>query len=160
VPFFVGEPIVGILLGRTGLGTCTPATFSFPAQVGFGLVKFVGRIRATSPKAAEDQRPRSNPDPKQTCCVFTRKHVDTQFSWAQSGAAACATHASLAIQDHTRDAAITGWPRLRTDAPPTAARLLTTSPRAGASLVLSQSASTDRLARACLARLPRSASSG
>jgi Kef-type K+ transport system membrane component KefB len=43
VPVVVGELFVGILLGRTGLGYLTAAdpTFSFLAEVGFGLVMFV-----------------------------------------------------------------------------------------------------------------------
>jgi len=43
VPVVVGELFVGILLGRTGLGYLNAAdpTFSFLAEVGFGLVMFV-----------------------------------------------------------------------------------------------------------------------
>lgn len=43
VPVVVGELIVGILLGRTGLGflDASDNTFSFLAEVGFGLVMFV-----------------------------------------------------------------------------------------------------------------------
>jgi Kef-type K+ transport system membrane component KefB len=43
VPVVVGELLVGILLGRTGLGylKSTDPTFAFLAEVGFGLVMFV-----------------------------------------------------------------------------------------------------------------------
>src|ERR1035437_6439892 len=43
VPVVVGELLVGIILGRTGLGylNATNPTFSFLAEVGFGLVMFV-----------------------------------------------------------------------------------------------------------------------
>jgi Kef-type K+ transport system membrane component KefB len=43
VPVVVGELFVGVLLGRTGLGYLNAAdpTFSFLAEVGFGLVMFV-----------------------------------------------------------------------------------------------------------------------
>ena len=43
VPVVVGELVVGILLGKTGLGylVASDPTFSFLAQVGFGLVMFV-----------------------------------------------------------------------------------------------------------------------
>jgi Kef-type K+ transport system membrane component KefB len=43
VPVVVGELFVGILLGRTGLGylDASDHTFSFVAEVGFGLVMFV-----------------------------------------------------------------------------------------------------------------------
>jgi Kef-type K+ transport system membrane component KefB len=43
VPVVVGELVVGILLGRTGLGylNASDPTFSFLAEVGFGLVMFV-----------------------------------------------------------------------------------------------------------------------
>ena len=43
VPVVVGELLVGIILGRTGLGYLDPSegTFSFLAEVGFGLVMFV-----------------------------------------------------------------------------------------------------------------------
>jgi len=43
VPVVVGELFVGIILGRTGLGYLNAAnpTFSFLAEVGFGLVMFV-----------------------------------------------------------------------------------------------------------------------
>jgi len=43
VPVVVGELTVGIMLGRTGLGylDATDHTFSFLAEVGFGLVMFV-----------------------------------------------------------------------------------------------------------------------
>ena len=43
VPVVVGELFVGILLGRTGIGylDATDHTFSFVAEVGFGLVMFV-----------------------------------------------------------------------------------------------------------------------
>ncbi len=43
VPVVVGELLVGIILGRTGLGylDASEQTFSFLAEVGFGLVMFV-----------------------------------------------------------------------------------------------------------------------
>ena len=43
VPVVVGELLMGILLGRTGLGylNASDTTFSFLAEVGFGLVMFV-----------------------------------------------------------------------------------------------------------------------
>ncbi len=43
VPVVIGELLAGILLGRTGLGYLTDSdpTFSFLAEVGFGLVMFV-----------------------------------------------------------------------------------------------------------------------
>ena len=43
VPVVIGELLVGILLGRTGLGylNASEPTFSFLAEVGFGLVMFV-----------------------------------------------------------------------------------------------------------------------
>ncbi|HEY8822335.1 MAG TPA: cation:proton antiporter [Dermatophilaceae bacterium] len=43
VPVVVGELLVGIILGRTGLGylDASDTTFSFLAEVGFGLVMFV-----------------------------------------------------------------------------------------------------------------------
>lgn len=43
VPVLVGELVAGILLGRTGLGylDTSDGTFSFLAEVGFGLVMFV-----------------------------------------------------------------------------------------------------------------------
>jgi Kef-type K+ transport system membrane component KefB len=43
VPVVIGELLVGILLGRTGVGYLKPAdpTFVFLAEVGFGLVMFV-----------------------------------------------------------------------------------------------------------------------
>jgi hypothetical protein len=43
VPVVVGELIMGILLGRTALGylDASDPTFSFLAEVGFGLVMFV-----------------------------------------------------------------------------------------------------------------------
>ena len=43
VPVVIGELLVGILLGRTGVGYLKPAdpTFAFLAEVGFGLVMFV-----------------------------------------------------------------------------------------------------------------------
>jgi Kef-type K+ transport system membrane component KefB len=43
VPVVVGELLVGIILGRTGLGylDASEPTFSFLAEVGFGLVMFV-----------------------------------------------------------------------------------------------------------------------
>ena len=43
VPVVVGELLMGILLGRTGLGflNASNTTFSFLAEVGFGLVMFV-----------------------------------------------------------------------------------------------------------------------
>ncbi|MFT4109271.1 cation:proton antiporter, partial [Propionicimonas sp.] len=43
IPVVIGELLVGVLLGRTGLGVVDPddATLSFLAQVGFALVMFV-----------------------------------------------------------------------------------------------------------------------
>jgi Kef-type K+ transport system membrane component KefB len=43
VPVVVGELVVGIILGRTGLGylDSSNSTFSFLAEIGFGLVMFV-----------------------------------------------------------------------------------------------------------------------
>src|SRR5450759_4921359 len=43
VPVVVGELFVGIILGKTGLGylDASNTTFSFLAEVGFGLVMFV-----------------------------------------------------------------------------------------------------------------------
>jgi Kef-type K+ transport system membrane component KefB len=43
VPVVIGELLMGIILGRTGLGSLDPSdkTFTFLAEVGFGLVMFV-----------------------------------------------------------------------------------------------------------------------